>query len=92
MVLAEVLPYIKCVNLGEQISSEFNWDEFVEAFKEASKSICSDQFVLETIIVREDDLSGKSIHSLKTAYPDLQIRFIRPVSYYERNPILNDIF
>ena len=83
MVLVEVLPYIKSVNLGERLkgSSKLNWKEFVETFKKAlkkaSKLICSSKFVLQTIIVPEGRLSGKLIHSLKTAYPDLEVRFIR---------------
>ena len=81
MVLAEVLPYIKCVKLGGEELKELNWDEFVEAFKKTSKFICNSQFVLETIVVPEDCLSGKSIHSLKTVHPDLEIRLlaVKPV-------------
>ena len=76
MVLAEVLPYIEFVILGEDFLSPLNWDAFVETFKETSKVICGSQFVLQAISVPRGRLSGKSIHYLKTAYPDLEIRFV----------------
>ena len=85
MVLAEALPYIKCVNLGQEqdFFEPHQWNGFIEIFKEGSKLICSSQFVLETIIVPEGCLSGKSIHSVKTAYPNLEINFIPPVRRIE---------